>query len=108
MALFRCCVILNPDLERARAFPPFGDWSGQRINLPQEFQDYAMGKMANSTMEIRTRYGLTMPFVIERGVPQDAPSPLFFLSLAWTSSMQGSTKTLSARMPMTPIALRVG
>ena len=34
-----------------------------RINLPQEFQDYAMGKMVNtgSTMEIRTRYGLPRP-----------------------------------------------
>ena len=51
-----------------------------RINLPQEFQDYAMGKMVNSTMEIRTRYGLTAPFVIERGVPQGCPlAPLLFI-----------------------------
>ena len=51
-----------------------------RINLPQEFQDYAMGKMTNSSMEIQTRYGLTSPFMIQRGVPQGCPlAPLLFI-----------------------------
>jgi large subunit ribosomal protein L40e len=52
----------------------------QRINLPEKFQDYILGKMKESTIEFKTHYGNTTPFEIKRGTAQGCPlSPLIYI-----------------------------
>jgi hypothetical protein len=52
----------------------------RRINLPPKFQKYVFGKMQDSTMEFKTSYGNTDPFLIQRGCPQGCPlSPLLYI-----------------------------
>jgi hypothetical protein len=51
-----------------------------RIGLPKKFQEYVLGKMKDSTMAIKTAYGLTEPFEIKTGTPQGCPlSPLLYI-----------------------------
>jgi hypothetical protein len=51
-----------------------------RLSIPDKFVHYALGKMQGSTFTIKTRYGLTPEFEIERSCPQGDPlSPLLFV-----------------------------